>query len=97
VQKSYSGDDAPLPSESKTDGAEAIVESGDWAVYFPVDVTVVDAATGTLEVRVNMHEAFRWKDLPSPDWTDGAYDMAPPLYEPVAQFGGNRFDVSLTP
>lgn len=97
VEKSYSGDDAVVPEESHTAEAEAIVEDGQWAVYFPLDLEIPEGATGTLNVRVNMHEAFRWDDLPGPGWSDAVYDIAPPLYEPVAQFGGNRFDVGLEP
>ncbi|MCA9592899.1 MAG: hypothetical protein KC776_06295 [Myxococcales bacterium] len=97
VDKTFSGDDAPLPSESKTAEAEAVIENGQWAVYFPVDVTVADGKTGVLTVRANMNDAYRWDDLPGPGFEDAVYDFAPPLYEPVAQFGGNRFDVTLSP
>ena len=36
-------------------------------------------------------QAFRWSDMPAIGNEDDVYDIAPPLYEPVEQFGGNRF------
>ncbi len=95
VEREFSGDDAPLADQSQTAGAEAIIENGQWAVYFPLDLSVEAEATGVLNVRANMSEAFRWEDLPMSGFEAGAYDMTPPLYEPVLQFGANRFDVTL--
>jgi len=92
----YSGDDALLPAHTTTAGAEALVENGLWAVYFPADVTVT-AGDADLVIAVNMDGAFRWTDVPGGGNQDGVYDFAPPLYEPVEQFGGNRFDVSYLP
>ncbi len=85
----------PIPEHSTTAGAEAVVEDGEWAVYFPVDLSVAAGQTGTLAIRVNLDHAFRWSDLPGAGYAEGTYDIAPPLYEPVEQFGGNRFDVTL--
>lgn len=64
-------------------------------MYFSIDLQVPAGATGTLSLRVNLDRAFRWSDLGSPGHSSGAYDIAPPLYEPVEQFGGNRFDLEL--
>lgn len=89
----WSGDDALVPEHSNTAGAEAIIENGEWAVYFPVDVTV-GAENAELQIRVNMDHAFRWVDFPGTENQEGVYDIQPPLYEEVTQFGGNRFDVS---
>lgn len=89
----FTGDDALVPEHSNTAGAEAIVENGEWAVYFPVDIQVTDA-DAELSIRVNMDHAFRWVDFPGPDNQEGVYDIQPPLYEEVTQFGGNRFDVT---
>ena len=86
---------SPVPQHSTTAEAEAFDESGSWAVYFPIDLQVPAGATGTLSLRVNLDQAFRWSDLGSPGHSTGAYDIAPPLYEPVEQFGGNRFDLEL--
>lgn len=94
VSHDYTGT-APIPEHSTTAGAEAFVEDGEWAVYFPVELTLAAGKTGTLAIRVNLDHAFRWSDLPGAGYADGTYDIAPPLYEPVEQFGGNRFDVSL--
>jgi hypothetical protein len=89
----WSGDDAIVPEHSNTAGAEAVVENGEWAVYFQVDITVV-AQDAELQIRVNMDHAFRWVDFPGTENEDGVYDIQPPLYEEVTQFGGNRFDVT---
>lgn len=85
----------PVPDHSTTAEAEAFVEDGHWAVYFPVDLSVAAGQTGTLAIRVNLDHAFRWSDLSGAGYAEGTYDIAPPLYEPVEQFGGNRFDVTL--
>lgn len=90
----WSGADAAIPDHSQTADAEAIVENGEWAVYFPVDITVTNG-NATLRVVANMDHAFRWTDTPGGDNQAGVYDIAPPIYEPVAQFGANHFDVTL--
>ena len=84
-----------VPDYSETAEAEAYLEEGLWAVYFPVDLVVSGDESGTLEVLVNMDRAFRWTDMPAIGNADNVYDIAPPLYEPVEQFGGNRFSVAL--
>lgn len=89
----FTGDDALVPEHSNTAGAEAIIENGEWAVYFPVDVQVTEA-DAELGIRVNMDHAFRWVDFPGPDNQEGVYDFQPPFYEEVTQFGGNRFDAT---
>jgi hypothetical protein len=86
--------DARVPDYSTTDGAEAVVENGLWSVYFPVDVQIGPEAA-SLRIVVNMDHAFRWTDVSGGDNQPGVYDIAPPLYEPVTQFGGNRFDASV--
>ncbi len=91
----WTGSDAVVPAHSQTAGAEAIVENGEWAVYFPADITVT-SGNATLRIVANMDHAFRWTDTPGGDNQDGVYDIAPPLYETVEQFGANRFDVTLT-
>ncbi len=91
--ENYTGDDAVVPEQSQTAGAEAIVENGVWAVYYPVNVDV-SASDATLSIRVNMYQAFRWVDFPGAENQDGVFDMMPPLYEEVVQFGGNAFDVT---
>lgn len=91
---SWTGDDAIVPEHSTSAGAEAIVEGGEWAVYFPLDVDVT-GGDGVLTITANMHEAFRWQDVATGENQAGAWDIAPPLYEPVLQFGANRFDVTL--
>lgn len=90
----FDGNDAPIPDDSTTSGAEAMVENGVWSVYFPVDVQIGPDAD-SLRIVVNMDHAFRWTDVPGGDNQPGVYDIAPPLYEPIAQFGRNRFDVSV--
>ena len=92
--ESFSGN-APIPATSMTAEAEAIIENGAWAVYFPMDLTVTPSSLGTLTVTANMHRAFRWTDTSALGYTTEIYDIAPPLYEWVRQFGANRFDVQL--
>lgn len=92
----WSGDDATVPEHSTTAGAEALMEDGEWAVYFPVDLEIA-SGDGTLTIVVNMHQAFRWQDVPGGDNQPGVWDIAPPLYEPVLQFGGNRFEATFQP
>lgn len=94
VERNYEGVVA-VPDHSATAEAEAFDEEGEWAVYFPAMLEVAPAATGTLAIRVSLDRAFRWSDLGGAGFTPGTYDIAPPLYEPVEQFGGNRFDVVL--
>lgn len=95
-QSAYEGA-VVMPASASTAEAEAFVEDGDWVVYFPISLTVAEQTAGTIEVEVNMHDAFRWTDLPSLVNQAGVYDIAPPLYEPVQQFGGNRFVVQWKP
>jgi len=93
--ESFSGT-APIPDKSKTAEAEAIVENGDWVVLFPLDLTVDVTTAGTLTITANMDRAFRWTDTPALGYQANVYDIAPPLYEIVEQFGANRFDVTLS-
>ncbi len=86
-----------MAATASTAEAEAFVEGGDWVVYFPIDLHVEKPSGGVIEVEVNMHDAFRWSDVPSLVNEAGVYDIAPPLYEPVRQFGGNRFTVRWVP
>ena len=80
-----------VPVYTTTAEAEARVEDGLWAVYFPLDLEVPADQAGTIEITVNMDRAFRWADASTGVNTPGIYDIAPPLYEAVQQFGGNRF------
>ncbi len=86
----------PVPAYSTTAGAEALVEDGQWAVYFPLDVTIPAGAHGELRITANLFESFRWKDQTAPDDEAGAYDLSQSSAEPVLRFGGNRFDVTFT-
>jgi hypothetical protein len=86
-----------MPASASTAEAQAFVEDGDWVVYFPIDLHVEKPSGGAIEVEVNMHDAFRWTDVPSLVNEAGVYDIAPPVYEPVRQFGGNRFTVRWVP
>jgi hypothetical protein len=90
----FAGDDAIVPEHSSTPGAQAVVENALWSVYFPVDLELEPHAAA-LRVVVNMDRAFRWDDVPGGQNQPGVYDIAPPIYEPVRQFGGNRFDVTV--
>lgn len=80
-----------VPAYSKTAEAEAFVEDGAWTVYFPLDLWIEEGVAGTLEIEVNMDRAFRWSDVNVEGYRPDVYDIAPPWYEPIEQFGGNRF------
>lgn len=90
------GEDFPIPAESFTAGARAVFEDGRWTVVFPIDLHISEQTRGTLDVSVNMHEAFRWVDEARGDYQAGQYDCDLLSCETVAQFGGNRFDVTLS-
>lgn len=94
----YDGAGWPVPAYSTTAGATAVVEDGEWAVYFPVDVVVTDAlAPGSeIVIVVNMDHSFRWTDLPALGSEPDVFDVTRLSYEPVLRFGGNAFDLSLT-
>ena len=91
------GSDYHVPEWSTTAGAQAFVEDGEWAVYFPVLLTVhgVPDRDATLAIDVNLDHAFRWVDLPLPTYRPGAFDVTPSWYEPVVRFGGNWFTATL--
>ena len=91
------GDDYHVPEWSPTAGAQAFVEEGEWAVYFPVLLTVhaLPDRDATLAIDVNLDHAFRWVDLPLPTYRPGAFDVTPSWYEPVIRFGGNWFTAAL--
>jgi hypothetical protein len=98
VPRVFSGSDGVVPAWSSTAGAWGVVEQGAWAVYFPADLEVrpTDWDGLTLVITVNMHDAFRWRDNPlPPGYRAGVFDAETWTYESVAQFGGNRFDVTL--
>ncbi len=89
----FEGDDALVPAYSTTAGAVAVVENGQWAVYFPVNL---DWSAGLqsavdLVVTVNMFESFRWTDVALPGYQPGVFDFTATSYEPVVRFGGNEF------
>ncbi len=80
---------------SFTAGAYALLEDGEWAVYFPIDLTFDDVpSAGTrLNILVNMNESFRWVDTVAAGWEAGVYDFSPTVYETVVRFGGNDFQL----
>jgi hypothetical protein len=87
----WTGTDMRLPDHTTSAGVEAKLENGEWATYFPVDLEI-NAGDGALTIEINLHEAFRWQDSAEADNQPGVYDIAPPTYEPIMQYGGNRFD-----
>ena len=86
----------PIAPYSFTDGAYAVVEEGEWAVYFPIDLTIAQPpVAGTeLVITVNMNDSFRWVDSIALGWDAGVYDFSADYFETVVRFGGNRFDLS---
>ena len=97
--ETYTGEGWPVPIWSSTAGAWAVVENGEWAVYYPADLVVEPSqwAGANLEVLVNMDHAFRWIDNPlGIGYRAGVWDVEWPTAETVMRFGGNQFDVTVT-
>jgi len=93
----YDGVGWPVPPYSTTAGATAIVEDGEWAVYFPIDLQVPDgvAPGSELVITVNMDHSFRWTDLLALGYESDVFDVTRLSYEPVLRFGGNSFELDL--
>jgi hypothetical protein len=93
----FTGANAAIAGYSTTAGARGVVESGEWAVYFPVALMLpANVAPGsTLTIDVNMYESFRWTDLALAGFTAGVFDTTTTSYEPVVRFGGNSFVATL--
>lgn len=93
----YDGAGWPVPPYSTTAGATAVVEDGEWAVYFPIDLEVTDAVAPGSEIAivVNMDRSFRWTDVPAIGYEPDTFDVTRLSYEPVLRFGGNSFELSL--
>jgi len=87
------GNDWPIPLYSTTAGATAVVEDGQWAVYFPIvlDIPADPAPSSELVITVNMDDAFRWTDLLLLGYERGVFDITRISFEPVLRFGGNSF------
>jgi len=96
-KQEFTGDNGMIAPYSTTAGAVAVVEQGQWAVYFPVQVTVpAQLPSGSaLNINVNMFESFRWKDMSGPGFQDGVFDATSISYELVERFGGNEFSTVL--
>jgi hypothetical protein len=94
---SYAGDTWPVPVYSTTAGATAVVEDGQWTVYFPIDLDVPEglAPGSEIVITVNMDRSFRWTDLLVLGFEPGVFDVTRLSYEPVLRFGGNSFDLRL--
>lgn len=94
----YDGSGWPIPPYSSTAGATGVVEGGEWAVYFPIDLEVAEAVTpgAAIDIVVNMDRSFRWTDFPSLGYGPGVFDVTRLSYEPVLRFGGNSFGLTLT-
>jgi len=92
------GEDYPVPIYSFTAGAYAVVEDGEWAVYFPVAVEISDDASLDMDivVDVNLDQAFRWTDLLVLGYEPGVFDVTEISYEPLVRFGGNHFEMTVT-
>lgn len=87
----------PVPVWSSTAGAAAVVEAGQWTVYFPVDILIPEAPSASLELActVNLDRAYRWTDLPALGFLPDVYDFSEISAEPVVRFGGNEFTMLL--
>ena len=94
-EQETTGDDAFIAPFSFTAGARAVVENGEWAVYFPIDleITAPPEIGSKLVLVINMNESFRWVDSASPGYVDGEFDFTSDSFEHVERFGGNRFEL----
>lgn len=96
VVQETTGEDLTVPQWSSTAGAWAVVENGEWAVYFPVNLDVDERSPPTsMTVVVNLDHAFRWEDSAAEGYRANTWDLTVATQETVMRFGGNRFDVTL--
>jgi hypothetical protein len=90
---------APLPTDPTTGGFRLVLEGGEAAYYYPIDITIDGGIDRDIDVvlQVNMHDAFRWEDQALPGYAGGVFDTTPAASEPVRRFGANRLLVSVEP
>ena len=91
-----------VPAPNPSPGATAEAVDGEWRVTFPVAPAFVPSPETpvdvTYTVRFFVTEGFRWRDLSTPGYTAGAWDVtvAPAAaFEPVERFGANAYEVDL--
>jgi hypothetical protein len=91
------GQDGPLGAQSPGSGIGVEVVDGETVFTFPIDLEVMPDVGADVDMvfGVNHHESFRWEDVAGEGYADGVFDTAPPLYEPVRQFGANSFTVTV--
>jgi hypothetical protein len=89
------GENAPVPTYLDTGGFGVKFESGEWAYYFPVALTLSpDVPTDVdMVMEVNMYQSFRWQDQGGAGNAAGVFDVTPPTFEPVLRFGANSYAV----
>lgn len=96
--KSYpvTGENAPVPTYPGSGGFSVTFTNGQWAYWFPVDLTVKHDLSADVDVdmHVNMFESFRWQDQGAKGYKKGVFDVTPASFEPVERFGANSFVVS---
>lgn len=96
--KSYpvTGENAPVPTYPGSGGFSVTFTNGEWAYWFPVDLTVKHELSADVDVdmHVNMFESFRWQDEGTKGYKKGVFDVTPASFEPVERFGANSFVVS---
>lgn len=88
-----SGENAPEPQVPSSGGFNVKLEGGEWAYYFPTNLTLTQDLPGDVDVvmEVNMFESFRWQDQEEMGFKPGVFDVTPTSFEPVKQFGANSF------
>lgn len=89
------GSSGPLPEGLGSGGIALVVEEGVAAYTFAAEVMVDPGAAFDTKIVfvLNMHESFRWLDLPETGYSAGVFDTTPAQFEPVKRFGANSFTV----
>jgi hypothetical protein len=88
----FTGNDTEVPQPASPEGAELVLEGGEYAAYFPADLQV--SGDGALVIQVNLFEGFRWNDVAGAGHLPGVYDVEPAGHEPLVQLGANRFEAT---
>jgi hypothetical protein len=85
----------PLPPRTEWAGVALEVSQGRAYYVYPATIVVgpPPATDVSATFEVNMHECFRWEDLPTAGYRPGVWDVELTGYEPVRQFGANSFSV----
>ncbi len=81
----------PIPTAPAGAPIETVLEDGQLALYFPVDIDLAADVPADVHqvIEFNVHESFRWEDEDGDRYEEGIFDTTPAGYEPVRRFGAN--------